>query len=300
MTKTVVAIYNSRDEAENAANQLVNSGFNRSDIDVASGRTDTSREGESGISRFFKNLFGNDDKTERYTKVAERGWVVSVYTHSDEEARRASALLDEYGAIDVDENYHRHFGDKKSEDRKDYIRNETYAAANTGYEKARSDVNYDTPDERRDNLVNKEEKYDIKEENYNDIDRNKTIPVIEEDIKVGKKEVATGAVRIRSRIIEKPVEENIRLREEHIHVERNKVNRPATEEELNNFKSETVEIIEHGEVPDVQKTSNVVEEVSLGKEVKHRDEVVRDKIRKTEVDVENIHPDDRSNKPGNL
>ncbi len=86
------------------------------------------------------------------------------------------------------------------------------------------------------------------------------------------------------------------MREEHIHVERNKVNRPATDEELKSFKSETIEFNERAEIPDVQKRSMVVEEVSLGKKVEHRDETVRDTVRKTEVDIENI---DQKNKSGN-
>ena len=58
--KTVVAIFNSMNEAENAADQLLNNGFTRDDIDVANGRTFSERrhEDENGISRFFKNLFG--------------------------------------------------------------------------------------------------------------------------------------------------------------------------------------------------------------------------------------------------
>ena len=129
----------------------------------------------------------------------------------------------------------------------------------------------------------------VRSEESNDL--NKTIPVIEENIKVGKREVATGGVRIRSRIVEKPVEENLRLREEHIHVERNKVDRPATEAELNAFKNETIEATAHTEIPVVQKNSRVVEEISLEKTVHHRDETVQDSLKKTEVDVEDIQPD---------
>ncbi len=275
MTKTVVAIYDSMNKAENAANQLLNNGFSNENIDVSAGDkySEDTHAGESGISRFFKNLFGADDeKSDRYIKIGRQGYVVTVYARSDEEANRASKLLDDYGAMDVDENYHKQLSD------------ESY------YEKNRNYNDTEKPDEER-----KEIKKDV------DIsDENKTFPVIEEDIKVGKREIATGGVRIRSRIVEKPVEENLRLREEHIHVERNKVDRPATEEELNNFKDGTVEFTEHAEIPDVQKRSNVVEEVSLEKKVDHRDEVVRDKIRKTEVDVENIEPGDRRNKNRDL
>jgi hypothetical protein len=49
---------------------------------------------------------------------------------------------------------------------------------------------------------------------------------------VGKKVVETGGVRLHSRIIEKPVEETIRLREEHVNVKRTKVDRPATDDDF--------------------------------------------------------------------
>src|SRR6186713_633493 len=99
MTKTIVAIYNNKEQAQNAKEQLLQEGFANSDIDVAAGRTnaENSHEEESGISRFFKNLFGDsDDRSERYSRVAAQGYVVTVYTHSSEDAQRASNLLDQY------------------------------------------------------------------------------------------------------------------------------------------------------------------------------------------------------------
>jgi len=115
-----------------------------------------------------------------------------------------------------------------------------------------------------------------------------SIPIVEENVQVGKKEVETGGVRLKSRIVEKPVEENLRLREERVTVERTPVDRKATDEDLNNFQEKEIEVIEHAEVPVVSKEARVVEEVKLNKEVENRDETVRETVRKTEVDVENI------------
>jgi stress response protein YsnF len=56
-----------------------------------------------------------------------------------------------------------------------------------------------------------------------------------------------------------------------------------------------IELIEHAEVPVVSKEARVVEEISIGKDVKHRDETVKDTVRKTEVDIEEI---DTSKKNG--
>lgn len=115
-----------------------------------------------------------------------------------------------------------------------------------------------------------------------------SIPIIEEELQVGKKVVETGGARVRSTIVETPVQETVNLREEHVTVERNPVNRPATEADLAALGETQIELKEHAEVPVVSKEARVVEEVSLGKEVQEREETVRETVRKTEVDVENL------------
>ncbi len=119
----------------------------------------------------------------------------------------------------------------------------------------------------------------------------KNIPVIEEEMQVGKREVETGGVSVRSRIVERPVEEHLRLREEHVSVERNPVDRPATEADFRNFKEGEAEFTEHAEVPVVNKEARVVEEVNLNKETRERKETVRDSVRRTDVDVKKTDKD---------
>ncbi|MGI9072020.1 MAG: DUF2382 domain-containing protein, partial [Bryobacteraceae bacterium] len=58
------------------------------------------------------------------------------------------------------------------------------------------------------------------------------IPVIEEQLVVGKRRVERGGVRVFSRMVETPVEEQVVLHEEHAKVERQAVNRPMSEAEL--------------------------------------------------------------------
>jgi stress response protein YsnF len=100
--------------------------------------------------------------------------------------------------------------------------------------------------------------------------------------------VERGGVRVHSRIVEKPVEKTIRLREEHVYVERNKVDKPVTDADLNEFKEGTIDVREHAEVPVVTKETNVVEEVSVNKTVGEREETIRDNVRRKEVDVEDV------------
>jgi len=119
----------------------------------------------------------------------------------------------------------------------------------------------------------------------------KKIPVIQEEMQVGKREVETGGVRLRARVFEKPVEENLRLRKERVYVERNPVNRPATEADYQAFKEGTIEATETTEVPVVNKESNVVEEVRLKKQVEEKEEKIRGSVRRQDVDVEQKRKD---------
>lgn len=111
------------------------------------------------------------------------------------------------------------------------------------------------------------------------------IPVIREELEVGKREVETGGVRLRSRIVEQEVSEDIHLRQERVNVESREVDRSATDDDFNRAETE-LEMREREEVPVVHKEARVVEEISLNKEVTERDEVINDTLRSTEVDVD--------------
>lgn len=115
-----------------------------------------------------------------------------------------------------------------------------------------------------------------------------TIEVVEEQLRVGKRQTQEGGVRVRTRIVEEPVEEEVRLREERVHVERRPVDRAADAGAIAAFKEGTIEVTETVEEAVVDKTARVVEEVSVSKESEVRTETVRDTVRRTEVDVEEI------------
>ena len=126
------------------------------------------------------------------------------------------------------------------------------------------------------------------------LDSDAKIDVVEEELEVGKRKVDTGGVRVRSRIVERPVEESIRLRSEHVDIERRPVNRKASEADLANFKEGTIEVTETAESAVVSKDARVVEEVHVDKTVEEHDEVIKDTVRSTEVDVEKIPGDKRA------
>jgi stress response protein YsnF len=273
MAQTVVGFFDNQSEAQQAVERLGQCGISRDRIDVsrgsegtsgsvgndrniigdnptADGRTvDDKGRNTNRITDFFNSLFGggnDNDDANRYSRVAERaGAIVTVHARSNEEAEQAADILDDCGAVDVDE------------------RSAEYGYTNTrGTESTRQDISGD---------------------------RDTTIPRIKEDLEVGKRSVETGGVRVRSRIVERPVEEHIRLREEHVDIERTAVNRPVSGDEFSNFQEGEIELTERAEVPVVNKEARVVEEVRVSKNVEQHDETIRDTVRETEVDIDKLN-----------
>jgi uncharacterized protein (TIGR02271 family) len=123
-------------------------------------------------------------------------------------------------------------------------------------------------------------------------DTDEVIPVAEEELHVGKREVNRGRVRLHSRVIERPVQEQVTLREEHVAVERRPVSGTTQAGVIGSdpFQERTIEVEERGEEAVVSKEARIVEEVVVRKEADQRTETISDTVRKTEVDVE----DDRS------
>jgi len=122
-------------------------------------------------------------------------------------------------------------------------------------------------------------------------DTSRAIPVVQEELKVGKREVQRGGVRVFSRVVETPVDQTIGLREEHVNVERRPVDQPISSADASAFKEQSIELRETAEEAVVQKSARVVEEVLVGKEVSQRQEQIHDTVRHTEVQVENLAGD---------
>lgn len=123
------------------------------------------------------------------------------------------------------------------------------------------------------------------------VERKGTIEVVEEDLEVGKRKVASGGVRATSRVVETPVEETVTLREEEVSAERKRVDRKLSPREAEAaFEEKTLEMTETAEEVEVSKEARVVGEVNLAKRTREREETVRDTVRRTEVEVEEIGP----------
>src|SRR5918994_2552964 len=130
-----------------------------------------------------------------------------------------------------------------------------------------------------------------------DTDREEVIPVVEESLRVGKRAVERGGVRVRARIIETPVEETVTLRDETINVERRAVSRDVTDVPADAFRERTIEVTETDEEAVVAKTARVVEEVVVRKDVTEEAHTIRDAVRRTEVEVEDGRTDVAGKRP---
>jgi stress response protein YsnF len=110
--------------------------------------------------------------------------------------------------------------------------------------------------------------------------------VYEEQLKVGKRVVEQGHVRVRVYTVERPVQEGLTLREERVAVERRPVDRLASNMPGEAFQDRTVDVTTHREEPVISKEARVKEEIVVRQEADQRSETVRDAVRRTEVEVE--------------
>jgi uncharacterized protein (TIGR02271 family) len=120
------------------------------------------------------------------------------------------------------------------------------------------------------------------------------LDVVEEELRVGKREVEDGRVRVATRVTERPVEEDVTLREERVVVDRHPVDRPASSADLENMQDTTIELTERHEEPIVSKTARVVEEVTVGTEASEYTETVHETLRRKDVDVQGATAGNRS------
>ena len=124
--------------------------------------------------------------------------------------------------------------------------------------------------------------------NKRNVEGETAIPIVEEELVVGKREVEKGGVRVHTYMEEKPVQESIEVREENVYVERRPVDRAVDSATVDAFQERTYEVRERAEQVVTDKQARVVEEVVVGKTVDTRTETVSDTIRRTQVDVEKV------------
>jgi uncharacterized protein (TIGR02271 family) len=273
--RTITAFFDSRQDANEAIERLGRAGIPRANINIVEGASrsqgaSVSREDEGmGFWEALKDLFLPDEDRATYAEGLRRGGYIVTVQADSAHYEKAIDILDDEGTVDLDQ-------------RAQSWRQEGWTGASAGYSgrgtsstaggtmgSAAARATASTTDARTQGSAGREE----------------VIPVTEEQLKVGKREVGHGRVRVRSYVVEQPVQEQVNLRQENVHVERRPVDRAATAAD-NMFRERTIEAEEKREEAVVNKEARVKEELVVKKDVDQRTETVSDKVRRTEVEVE--------------
>lgn len=230
--KTVIALFDDRNEAMNAYAALQAEGFAQADLDIL---TNDDKDDEPKLAVMHKYIPAPD--VDVYLQGVRDGGTIITANVADSAVERAASVMSSFKMVNI-------------KDR---------AATMQGVYGQLSDP--------------------AQNENV--------LEVIEEDLEVGTEEVERGRMRIYTVVTEREVQQDVKLRDETIRVNRRPVNRSViTNPDL--FKQKSFEMVEIDEIAKVRKTAKVVEEVSLGKEVVQKIETIKETLRRQDVEIEEV------------
>jgi uncharacterized protein (TIGR02271 family) len=306
MDRTVVAAFDSQHDAERALEALVDAGFSRTSARITSNTSGSDHTSgvasthgrEETLGDKIASFFGFGDDEEIYSEAVRRGsCVLTVDAADDAEAERAQDVLHRFGPVDLDERTQEWRGSGWQSSRlagtttaDDDAIGATYRsdALGTRLENDTTGTTHPTGTTGTTHLTDTLGTTGTRDERADTV-----IPVTEERIEVGKREVQRGGVRVITRTVERPVEATVSLREEHATVTRRPVDRAVTDADQA-FRDQTIEVRESAEEAVVGKTARVVEEVEVGKRAEVHEETIHDTVRKTDVEVEQLGSQTRS------
>jgi uncharacterized protein (TIGR02271 family) len=262
-------MYDTRSEAE-SAKQRLESSFDTDSIKIID-QSSHGDDAERGSS--LSNMFGSHDDRHTYDEGIRRGgFLLCAEVDSDEDENRIVSVLEETSSVDLDQ--------RQSDWRNDGWQPRSAAQ---GYSQS--------------NLAGQSGGHGFASTSER-AGQEEHIPIVEEELHVGKRTVSRGGARVRSYVEEVPVEESINLREEHVSVERRPVHQPLGAADLKDeslFRDRTIEMTETAEEAVVTKEARIKEELVVSKTATEHTEQVHDTVRHTEVDVdEGLTGSDRS------
>ena len=276
---TLSAFFDSRNDAETAVDRLKDAGIPDSSIrflpgyDADSNDAAVASDDRSGFWAKLENFFFPDEDRATYAEGLRRGGFLVSVEVDDASYETAHDILDDEGSIDIDE-------------RAETWRKEGWGAQTSNEALATS--SYDASRQQRkfnDDLDNVSQASTVREDAFDAGSRDETIPVVEENLRVDKRDVNNGSVRVRAYTVEEPVREDVSLRDENVEIERRTVDRPLTDADWA-FQDRTISAEEHHEEAVVSKDARVVEEIGIHKTASHRTETIDDSVRKTEVEID--------------
>lgn len=296
MSRTITAFYDSRPEAEAAKRQLEASQFDAERVRIIdqsssgqssshesssasqggssySSSSSSSSSGDSGEGQGFfsslRDMFMPDEDAHAYDEGIRRGGFLLCAQVDDDRADDAVRMLESSNSVDFDE-------------REQSWRTEGWSGyqsggSSTGMDRAQTGPDRSFASGSRGAMASGSDRSSDEE----------IIPIVEERMNVGKREVERGGARVRSYTRETPVHEQVTLHEEHVNVERRPVDRSISADEAGGmFRDRDIEMTETSEEAVIGKDARVTEELVVGKTSEDRTQQIDDTVRRTEVEVD--------------
>jgi len=274
--RSLTAFFDERDDAEEAVSRLRSIGISDSSVRLSGGDAygETDPNDQKGFWDSVADFFFPEEDRATYSEGLRRGgYLVTVSDIRADQYDQALDILDDEGSVDLDAR-------AETWRSEGWTGSEAGAAAGVGR-------HYDSGG----TLVGSHRGDDWVAGRQDAVPGEEVIPVAEEQLRVGKRDVGLGRVRVRSYVVEEPVSEDVSLREDRVEIERRPVDRPLAGDERA-FRDRTIEAEEHTEEAVVSKEARVKEEVALRRERRDRTETVSDTVRHTEIEVEDERDED--------
>lgn len=297
MTKTIVGLFDDERKVDQITSALMDGGLERDDINLIGHREVVSKRYKDDLRDLSMTPVPGDivdeltdrglpkDDAEFFAEGVRRGGNLVVLRATDQAAPQLASFLREREAIDMDQ--------RRSKWKQDGFESFDYDA---------DLYSLDDIDREYQSLYGKQRHVDTgnaraagKSARMNERTSDEIrVPIAEEELRIGKREVNKGGVRVHTGVEETPVHEEVTLKKERIDVDRHKVDRAASKADLDGaFEERNFELEEHDEELVVNKQARVTEEVIIGKEHGSVTQSVDDVVRRTTIDIERIDARDK-------
>jgi len=276
MTKLTIGLFEEHNEAKAALKDLANSGFDRKTIEVVESY-------KSSLDRDLQKQGVPQRDAQAYVSGVKSGDTLLYLLTEDNRSELAREILNRHGALDIYDAHEVRTGSILGTTGSTEVTSAPHTAGMTGTTGTTGTVAATSITSATSAAAGTRGMSGANEV---------AIPVVEEQLAVGKRQVQRGGALIHTYVTERPVEEQVTLREEHVHVERHPVNRAVTSADTAALQEATFEVTEHAEEAVVAKQARVVEEVVVSKEATERTETIHDTVRRTNVDVDELDNDD--------
>ncbi len=253
----IVAVYDTVAHADAAVNTLRLAGYPTSDISVI--KNEGEAEARLHEPEFWQRLFGGDlglHEAEVYGRTVRQSGAVLVVRATESEAPNVIDLLDAHKPVDV---LDRARAQGLAERPKVVVPPPTMAATPSAASLAPTAMKKDE----------------------------EVVRLAEEQLDVGKRKIESGKTRVRRFVVEKPVEANVNLHEEHVEIMRRAISEPGYLKDID-WSEQVFEVVESAEQPVVSKSVRLTEEVVIRRKGSDHIEKVRDTVRRQQLDVERL------------